>query len=775
MSEQVKEQSAQLEKDETLYLLKPEELVNLTNCDREPIHIINHIQPGGALLVFDPDSLTIVQASENTETLFGRAASALIGQSAASLFAPAQLEELRKNTLEGNLDSGPLYLFTAPVAGQGLFYVIAHIYRGLLLVEIEPTLSDDVASNYYRLIHKTLARFEGAATVKEFAQIVCEEVRRINGFDRVMVYKFLKDDSGEVIAESIAPEIREQWEPFLGLRYPASDIPKQARALFVLNPLRLIPDAGYVPCPLIPAVSPLTGKPCDMSHAFLRGVSPMHVEYMRNMGVNASMSLAILKNGALWGLIACHHHAPHRVPYDVRTACEFLARVVSLQITGKEVNEQGEYRQQIEETNQSLLQNIARKHTLISALLDCNPNVTTLIECGGCAVLLGGECYLSGNTPDEVQVRALAEWLNKDHNNNHPEEVFATETLSAVYENGSAFEKTACGLLALRIAYGGGGYLLWFRPEVVQMVRWAGDPIKQSEPGSENQLTPRNSFALWQETVRNTASEWQPVEIEAVRRLRVSVNEAMARLAEELAQANERLFKSNEELDSFAYIASHDLKEPLRGIHNFSNFLKEDYGDLLPEEGQGHLETVLKLSRRMEALIDSLLHYSRVGRLEVTATECDLNTVLNEVLETSYLRIRETGAELRIPRPLPFAFCDRTQITEVFHNLLQNALKYNDRSEKWVEIGFLDSSPQTVEGSITFYVKDNGIGIAADQQEVIFHIFRRLHGRDEYGGGYGAGLTIAHKIVGRHGGKLWVESVLGEGSTFYFTLPITQK
>ena len=775
MSEQVETVSARPVEDETLYLLKSEELVNLTNCDREPIHTINHIKPDGALLVFNPDDLTIVQASENTSTLFGRAALDLIGQSAEGIFAPAQLEELRKNTLEGNLDSGPLYLFTSPIDGQGLFYVVAHIYRGLLLVEIEPTLSDDVASNYYRLIHKTLARFEEAATVKAFAQIVCEEVRRINGFDRVMVYKFLKDDSGEVIAESIAPEIREQWEPLLGLRYPASDIPKQARALFILNPLRLIPDAGYVPCPLVPAVSTLTGKPCDMSYAFLRGVSPMHVEYMRNMGVSASMSLAILKNGALWGLIACHHHAPHRVPYDVRTACEFLARVVSLQVTGKEINEQGEYRRQIEETNQSLLQNIARKHTLISALLDCNPNVTTLIECGGCAVLLGGECYLSGNTPDESQVRALAEWLTTNHNDSHAEKIYATETLAAVYENARAFQVTACGLLALRIAYGGGGYLLWFRPEVIQTVQWAGDPVKQRQPGSENQITPRNSFALWQETVRNTASEWQPIEIEAVRRLHVSVIEAMARFAEELAQANERLFKSNEELDSFAYIASHDLKEPLRGIHNFSNFLKEDYGDLLPEEGQGHLKTVLKLSRRMEALIDSLLHYSRAGRLEVTSTKCDLNMVLNEVLETSYLRIRETGAEVRIPRPLPSAFCDRTQIAEVFHNLIQNALKYNDRPEKWLEIGFLDSSPKTVNDSITFYVKDNGIGIEADQREVVFHIFRRLHGRDEYGGGYGAGLTIAHKIVGRHEGRMWVESVVGEGSTFYFTLPRDQK
>jgi chemotaxis family two-component system sensor kinase Cph1 len=760
--------SEQTGDNETLYYLKPEERVDLTNCDREPIHIINHVQPYGALLVLNPDDMTIVQATENARALFGVAAEELQGQGAGRLFVPERVEELRQSVADGSLDASPLYLFSTPLAGQGAFHIIAHVYRGALIVEVEPVAPEDASPDYYSLIKKTLARFEKAATVRDFAQVLCEEVRRISGFDRVMVYRFLEDDSGHVIAEDLAPEQQDHWQPYLGLHYPASDIPKQARALFVLNTVRLIADVGYVPSPLIPAVNPLTGRSCDLSYTFLRGVSSMHTEYLLNMSVHASMSLAIVKDGELWGLVACHHHAPRRVAYDIRTACEFLVRVVSLQITEKEMNEQADYRRRIEEMHHSLVEQMVRKRALLPALADGEPNIMTFVDCGGSAALMEGECRLFGSTPDEAQVRALAEWLAAAH----PEEIYATHALPAEHNEAHAFKAVACGALALQTPYGGGGYIFWFRPEVVQTVNWAGDPAKPDKTGPMgDRLTPRQSFALWQETVRDTALAWKPVEIEAARRLRVSVIEFMARLAQELARANQELATSNMELDAFAYIASHDLKEPLRGIHNFSHFLKEDYGDLLPVEGQEQLDTVLKLTRRMEALINSLLDYSRVGQLELAYRECDLNLVLKEVLETLYVRREETGAEIRIPRPLPTVSCDRVQIGAVFHNLINNALKYNDKAEKWVEIGFLDGATEGGVSSYTFYIKDNGIGIEAEQREAIFDIFKRLHGRDLYGGGTGAGLTIARKIVERHKGHLWVESTPGEGSAFYFTLP----
>jgi signal transduction histidine kinase len=246
--------------------------------------------------------------------------------------------------------------------------------------------------------------------------------------------------------------------------------------------------------------------------------------------------------------------------------------------------------------------------------------------------------------------------------------------------------------------------------------------------------------------------------------MRTSIQEAeqaLVRQAQELAH-------SNAELDDFAYIASHDLKEPLRGIHNYSNFLLEDYADKLDDDGRQKLETLVRLTQRMEALIETLLYYSRVGRLDLAIRDTDLGTVVGEVLDSLRPLTHEGGVELRIPQPLPHMRCDQARVGEIFRNLITNAIKYNDKAEKWVEIGCqTDGEPHAPR---VFYVRDNGIGIRANHLDSVFRIFKRLHGRDKYGGGTGAGLTIAKKIVERHGGRIWVESQMGEGTTFYFTL-----
>ncbi len=232
----------------------------------------------------------------------------------------------------------------------------------------------------------------------------------------------------------------------------------------------------------------------------------------------------------------------------------------------------------------------------------------------------------------------------------------------------------------------------------------------------------------------------------------------------ELEERNAELRQSNKELDDFAYIASHDLKEPLRGIHNFSLFLLEDYGDKLDAEGKSKLETLPRLTRRMESLIDSLLHFSRVGRIDLAMDRVDLNEILTDILDSLGPQLAEKGVAVRIPRPLPTVLCDRARIGEIWSNLITNAAKYNDKPEKWVEIGYLAAAPPV------FYVRDNGIGIPEKHFDAIFRIFKRLHGRDQFGGGTGAGLTIVRKIVERHNGRVWLESGSGEGTTFYFTL-----
>lgn len=244
------------------------------------------------------------------------------------------------------------------------------------------------------------------------------------------------------------------------------------------------------------------------------------------------------------------------------------------------------------------------------------------------------------------------------------------------------------------------------------------------------------------------------------------MNEALERrVAErtiELEQSNAALRRSNEDLDEFAYAASHDLKEPLRGIHHYAQFLLEDYESRLDAGAQHKLKTLGRLAERMAALIDTLLEYSRVGRADLAFAETDLNEVLAGVLDSLAITVKEQGVQVRIPQRLPALRCNRVRIGQVFHNLLSNAIKYNDKAEKSVEIG--------CQGGRLFYVRDNGIGIAAKHHEAIFRIFRRLHGREQYGGGTGAGLTIVKKIIERHDGRIWLESTPGVGSSFYFTV-----
>ena len=226
------------------------------------------------------------------------------------------------------------------------------------------------------------------------------------------------------------------------------------------------------------------------------------------------------------------------------------------------------------------------------------------------------------------------------------------------------------------------------------------------------------------------------------------------------------LKRSNEELDDFAYIASHDLKEPLRGIGSYATFLLEDYGEHLDDEGRAKLDTLTHLAKRMESIINTLLYYSRLGRLDMARQESDLNEIVAEVLESVRITLDEQRVDVRLPDPLPTIACDQARIGEVFRNFVTNAFKYNDKAEKWIEIGCNSTDAPTP----VFYVRDNGIGIREKHIDSIFRIFKRLHGRDKFGGGEGAGLTFVKKILERHGGRLWVESTYGEGTTFYFTI-----
>jgi light-regulated signal transduction histidine kinase (bacteriophytochrome) len=743
-------------------LLGPNDPVDLTNCDREPIHIPGRIQPHGVLLALREPEMIITQASANAASLFDQENRTLPGLALTEVVGAEQFQRMKTALDSEEIQDGPIYLLTLRIGSRD-FDVTAHRARGgVLVLEMElPEMPGGVVRgslDYYGLVKKALPRLQKARTVVELAEAAAAQVRQISGFDRVMVYQFNADGHGSVLAE----DRREDLDPFLGLHYPASDIPRQARHLYLLNPLRILADVEHAAADLIPMLNPDTGQPLDMSCCVLRSPSPIHIEYLKNMGVSATLTISLIENGQLWGLIACHHDSPRAVPYDVRTACEFLGQIVSLQLAGKQSGEDLQYRSRLQSAQTRLIEAMSRAERYQQGLTEETFSILDFVDAGGAAVCVDGECVRLGDAPPERFIRELTDWLA----DTVEEDVWMTDALPGLFPDATAHKDTASGLLVIAITRDPKNYLLWFRPEVVHTVNWAGDPNKPvtAAPDGSQRLSPRGSFALWKETVRLRSLPWKQAERDAAGDFRRALVEVVLRKAEEVARLNAVLARSNSELDSFAYIASHDLKEPLRGIHNYAHFLQEDYADRLDDEGREKLAILGRLTVRMDALIDTLLAYSRVGRLELNLEPCDLNLVLKDVLEDLQFRLAESGTEVRVPRVLPTVVCDRIQVSEIFSNLISNAAKYNDKLDKWVEIGYQ-------EGSATvLYVRDNGIGIRERHFETVFRIFKRLHGRDEYSGGTGAGLTIARKIAERHGGRLWLESTPGEGTVFYFTL-----
>ncbi|MBE9054992.1 ATP-binding protein [Sphaerospermopsis sp. LEGE 08334] len=736
--------------------------VDLTSCDREPIHIPGCIQSHGVLLALKEPELTIVQISDNTFKLLGMHPHELLNQTLDKLLDNEQIHLLSDCLGQENLQFSNFLEFSIQVGNKLVdFDVIIYRCQGIIILELEPNLLEKSHKffNFYPLIKLTISQLKNATNVTHLSQILAQEVRRITGFDRVMVYRFDENWNGRVIAEAKL----ENLTAYLDLHYPATDIPQQARKLYTQNWLRLIPDVNYQSAAIIPTNNPLTEQPLDLSNAVLRSVSPIHIEYMKNMGVTASMSISIIKNQTLWGLIACHHQSPKYIPYEIRNACEFLGHITSIELGAKEDSEDTEYKLQLKSIHSKLVEYMSRETNFIAGLTNYQPNLLELVNATGAAVYFDGEYITIGNTPEQLDIQNLIRWIN----HNLHEEIFATNELAKIYPAAEKFRDVASGLLVISIAKSQKNYVLWFRPEVLQTVAWGGNPHKAVElnENGDMRLSPRKSFDLWKETVRLKSLPWKSCEINAALDLRNAIIGVVLRKVDELAQLNMELERSNSELDAFAYIASHDLKEPLRGIHNYSNFLIEDYGDILNENGRAKLQTLVRLTQRMEDLIDSLLHFSRLGRVDLSMQQTDLNQVIHRILDLLSPRIEETGIEIRIPQPLPTVYCDRIQVGEVFSNLIANAIKYNDKAEKWIEIGYIYRNE-----TLILYVKDNGIGIREKHFDAIFRIFKRLHGPNKFGGGTGAGLTIAKKIVERHSGKIWVESSYGEGSTFYFTL-----
>jgi light-regulated signal transduction histidine kinase (bacteriophytochrome) len=697
--------------------------VTLENCADEPIHIPGSIQPHGAILVFS-SAAELVSWSANAPALLQLAAPLVLLTELDALGLGAEVVEKIHECLD-DMDGGeaPASMVEALI-GQQDFDCIVHGHEGLVIVEYEARdLAADSVATFALKAHSAIDRLKRQKSVAALLKAVVDQVRLITGFDRVMAYRFRHDDSGEVVAEARD----ELLDPYLGRRYPASDIPAQARRLYVINSLRLIGDMGYTPVPLVGRTG---AAPLDMSYCVLRSVSPIHVEYLRNMGVQASMSISIVINGRLWGLIACHHMAPRRVPYAIRMAADVMAQVLAASVQSLETRERAALTERAAEVRTQVMESLIHHDDVASGLTACAAEICTSLGASALVILHSGRVHVHGPVPAAVVAAAVQSM---------PQDETDIVERSARRDWPSELQQ-ACGkwvgLLGLRYDAAAGGWLLALREEQVELVRWAGKPDKIIAHGPLGpRLTPRGSFDEWRETVVDQAEPWETTRMSIARQLLAEMNRASVTRHEQNDRARAQLFA----------ILGHDLRNPLQSISMAATVL--ELGGSKETAGR----RIKASSGRMERLISQVLDMSMINGgmlLGTVATQVDLVPILTDLADEFRTAKPNIVLELAHP-PQVLAAVDTDRLAQAISNLISNAYHHGKIGEP-IRVQLA----QDARGA-TLDVINVGDEIAEDTARTLYNPFKRLSANNVRNkGGMGLGLYIARQIMLEHGGAI---------------------
>ncbi|MEA5360293.1 ATP-binding protein [Amycolatopsis sp., V23-08] len=723
-------------------------------CVTEPIHRLGGIQSYGALVAVADDGLVEV-ASSTTTRLLGRTPEELIGTPVAALLGAEGVAAVQQ-TLDAPTGDRGLLALRVPEDGPE-FDVTVYRADGRLVLELEPATAHRPFrfSQFYPSVRAALTRLQHGRTVVDVCAAAVAEIRALTGYDRVVAYRFEgRAGPGEVIAEAIADGL----EPWVGLWFPATDIPPQARRLYERNWIRVINDVGDATSALHPQTLPGGTEPLDLSDSTLRTVSSFHLEYLRNIGVGSSMSVSLLREGTLWGLIACHGLAPRRLDPEVRAACEFFGVTLSLQLAALQEAETARARQ---EARTALSRLVAALETDPAPSLPDNGELLAgLVRADAVVLRLGGTASTVLGDLDPALLWPVVPELAAG-------EVWASDCLTEHAPGLAAHADSLSGALVLGLGHG--DLVAWTRRERRADRTWAADPDRPVQLGPHGErLTPRGSSAVYQAVVRGHSLPWTAADEAVAADLGRAVSSVALRQAARLAGLNTQLRRANQDLDTFAHAAAHEMKEPLRGIATTVAFIGEDAGETLDATTLRRLETVESLANRMDELVNSLLHFAQLGQADLRREPVGLRAAAGRALEIAGPRLAENEVEPTLPGEDVTVSADPARLEEILVNLLVNAAKYA-RAERprTVEVGL---RPADGDHAAAVFVRDNGIGIPEVHQQDVLRLFRRLHARDAYGGGHGAGLAIVDRIVQRHGGRLSLASTPGAGTTVWFTL-----